>query len=141
MGTDTSETSAPRLRKVSAVDVGLRIGVAEAFLEDADLEPLDALAERLGVFLRLDVVLAGIEPVSPGQYLEEKRVVADVAGYGAGVVDRRLDRHDAGVGDQSVCRLHAVGAAIGRRDADGPALVAAHGHVDLARRDERGAAR
>ena len=57
------------------------------------------------------------------------------------MVDRGLDRHDAGIGDETVRGLHAVAAGIGRRHADRAALVAADRHLDLAGADERRAAR
>ena len=109
-------------------------------VSDADAQPGDAAAERRRVLVDAHVVLARVEPVGAGDHLEQQRVVGDGAGHRPEVVDRRLDRHRAGVGNEAVRRLHAVDAAERSRHADRAALVAADRHLDLARADERGAA-
>ena len=111
--------------------------MAEAFSHDADPEPLHALSERLGIGSGSRRVLSGVEPVGAGDHLEEQRIVGDRGRHGPRVIEGQLDRHDAGVRDQTVRRLHAVDAAEGGGNADRAALITADGHVDLAGRDER----
>src|SRR5579872_4972494 len=57
------------------------------------------------------------------------------------MVERELDRHDAGIWNQAVRRLHADRSATCRRNSDRAALVAANRHVDFAGCHERRAAR
>ena len=85
-------------------------------------------------------MLARVESIRAGEHFEHQRVVGDVGGHRASVVDGHFDRHHAGVGHESPGRLHAVDAAIGGRHADRTALVAADRQIDLAGRDERCAA-
>src|SRR6185312_2502234 len=111
------------------------------FLDDADLHALDALAKRLGIFLHLGSLDAGIVTVVSGNHLEQQRIVRHVRGHRAGVVDEYLDRHDAGIGHESPGRLHAVGSTERRRHADRATLVAADRHVDFTECDDHAAAR
>ena len=120
--------------------VGLR--PAKTFLDDADLQAAHAALHQLAVGLGVAAgVLARVQAVGAGQHFEHQRVVGHGGRHRAGVVERQLDRHHAGVGHQAVGRLHAVDAAVGRRHPDRAALVAADREVDLAGRDQRCAAR
>jgi hypothetical protein len=49
-----------------------------------------------------------------------------------GMIERDLDRHNAGIGDETMRRLHPIDAAVRRRHANRTALVTADCHVDLA---------
>ena len=123
------------------VDHLLRLRMAEAFLDHADLEACGAAAQRLGVGVDRAAHLPRVEPVGTGDDLQHQGVVGHRGRHRAGVIERELDRHDAGVGHQAPGRLHADDAAIGRRHADRAALVAADRHVGLAGDDDGGAAR
>ena len=116
--------------------------MAEALLDHADLQALAPLPSALRVGLGRHAVLARVEAVGPRQHLEQERVVGDRGRHRAGVVERQLDRHDAGVGHQAVGRLQAVDAAVGRRacGSSRPGRRPAPS-ADLARGDHRGAAR
>jgi len=114
------------------VDVCLRVRVAEAFLHDGDLHAARVARQRVRAGGGLDVHLARIEAVGPGQHLEQPRVVGHRRRHGARVIERHLDGEDAGVGDEAVRGLQSVHATVGSRDADRATLVAADGHLDLA---------
>ena len=104
-------------------------------------KPLTPLAQRLGVFVDArHLMLARVEPVRPGDHLQQQRVVGDVRGHRPGGVDGDLQRPDAGVGHEPEGRLHADDAAVARRDADRAGLVAADRHRHVAGGDQRGAA-
>ena len=132
---------AMRRRLHLGVDVGLGIGMAEAFLHHADAQALGAAVERLHVVADLDVALARVEPVRSGDDLEQQRVVGDGRGHRPGDVDRDFERRDARIGHEPEGRLEADDAAMVRRDADRACLIAADRHLDLAGRDQRGRAR
>jgi len=125
----------------AGVDVLLRVVMSEAFLDEADPEAVDAPPERLGVGRGPRRVLTRIEAVGAGEHLEQQCIVGHGRGHRPGVVERQLDRHDARVGHEAVRGLHAVDAAIRRRNADRAALIAADRHVHFAGGHERGRAR
>ena len=87
VGTDTSSTDRAQfckaLRGVAhmCIDVRLRVGMPEAFLEHADAQTLDAVVERIGVAAGLNAALARIEPVRSGDDFKQQRVVAYVCGH------------------------------------------------------------
>ena len=56
--------------------------MAEAFLQDADAQAVDAAIESLHVVADLDVALARIEAVGTGDDLEQQRIVGTVAVIG-----------------------------------------------------------
>ena len=87
---------------------------AESLRHQADAHAGDTAADagRIAVFLDLHVVLARIEPVSAGNHFQEQRVVGDRRCHRTGMIDGRLDRHDAGIRYETVRRLHAVAAGI-----------------------------
>ena len=115
--------------------------MTESLLHDADLETVDALAEGLRVRSRERRVLPRVEAVGPGDYFQEQSVVCHGGGHRPGVVERQLNRHDPGVRDKPMGRLHAVDAAEGGRNAYGSALIATECHIHLAGGHERGGPR
>ena len=137
-----AETLQPLGRRADAlVHRRLRARLLKAFPEHADLQALDAAAQRLGVFLDFRRLDARVVAVVASEHFEQQRIVGDTRRHRPGVVDEHLDRHDAGIGHEPPGRLHAVGAAERRRHADRAALVAADRHVDFAERDHDAAAR
>jgi hypothetical protein len=52
------------------IDVGFRIGMAEAFLDHGDAHSLNAARECLGVAARRYAALARVEAVRPGDDLQ-----------------------------------------------------------------------
>ena len=117
-----------------AVDVRLRrAGPAEPLPDDPDAETPGVAGEGAGIGVRADRRrLARIEAVRTRDRLEKERAVGGRAGDGPGVVQRELDREDPGVGHEPVGGLEPHRPAIGARNPDRPALVAAERHVDLA---------
>ena len=55
--------------------------MAEAFLDHADAQALDAAAAGRGVARGLHAALAGVDAVRPGDDFEQQRVVAHVGGH------------------------------------------------------------
>ena len=123
------------------VHVRLRDGMAEALLHHRDAKAPCAPPHRRDVVVHPRVVLARVESVLPRDRLQHDGVVEHAPRHRPGVVDGRLDGHDAGVGDEPVGRLHPVAPAVRRRDPDRAALVAADGHVHEAAADQRAGAR
>ena len=114
------------------VDVRLRVRMAKAFLHDGDLHASHVPGQGVRVGRRLHVDLARIEPVGPGQHLEQHRVVGDRRRHRPRVIEGVLDGKHARVRHEAVRGLHAVDPAVGGRDPDRSALIATDGHVDVA---------
>ena len=124
----------------AAVDVRLRVGMAEAFAENSHAQAFDSAVERLGIAARCDAALARVDAVGPGDHFQQQGVVAHVGGHRAAGVERDLERRNPGVGHQPVGRLQSDDAAMAGGDADRAGLVAADRHVDVAGGDQGGAA-
>ncbi len=122
------------------VDIGLgEAGQLEALAQHADAQALGPAVEAIDVRRDLHADLARVEPVLAGEDLEHERAVGDRPRHRPDVVDRQLDREDAGVGDEPVGRLVPAAPAPRRGQADRAALVAAERHVGLAGDDDHGA--
>ena len=76
------------------------VELLESLFNDGDLHAFDIFAERFGVAREPKVTLAWVESVDASDNLEQQRIVGDARGHRAAVVDRRLDRHDTGIGHQ-----------------------------------------
>jgi hypothetical protein len=76
------------------------------------------------------LALPGVVLVLAGDRLQQRRQIGRRPGHRAAVVEGLVDPGHADVGHETVCRLQAEHAAPGGGGADGPALVAADGHVD-----------
>ena len=146
MGRWTVLTSAPspskRLSAASHPLVHDRLALRplEAFREAGDSEAAHAALQGRHVVGRIDIGLARIDAVGPGHRLEQPRHVLQVGRHWPGVIEGELDGGDARVRHEAEGGLHAVEAAPRGRDAQRATLIGAHGHVDRARRDQRGAA-
>ena len=119
------------------IDVAFAVGQVEALLDHADPQAGHASSQGVGVAVDSGGVLPRIEAVFAGDHFEQQGVIGHVVGHRAGVIDGRLDGHDARVRHQAMGGLHAITAAKGRRNTDRAALVAANGHVDLFRAHQR----
>ena len=124
-------------RSCSRPDFGVRcrhgVGPTKTFLDNTDAQAFDALLHDFRVvFGMLLGVLAGVQTIGAGNDFQHDRVVRDIACHGSGVVDGEFNRHDAGIGHQTVRGFHAVHAAVRRGHANGAALVATDGQVDFA---------
>ena len=118
--------------------------MAEALLEHADAEPGDAAADRVREPAGHLVVerrrLPWVEPVGPGEHVEEQGRVGDRARHRAEVVERHLERECARVRDEPVRRLQPDDPRPRARAADRAALVTADREIDLPVGEERAAA-
>ena len=81
------------------IDIGFRIGMAETFLDHGDAHALYAAVECLCVAAGRNATLARIEPVRPGDHLQQQCVVAHVRGHRPGGIDRDFEEPDAGIGN------------------------------------------
>lgn len=75
--------------------------------------------------------LTRVHSVGPGDDLQQQRVVGHAGSDRPEVIDGHLQRHGAGVGDQTKGGLHAVDATVGCRNPHRTALVAPQGQVYL----------
>ena len=115
--------------------------MAEAFLDHADAQALDAAVERIGVSPRLTPRWRKSMPSGPAMTSSSSALSRTFAVIGPAVIEGDLERRDPGIGHEAEGRLEADDAAMARRDADRAGLVAADRHVDIAGGDQRGAAR
>lgn len=107
--------------------------LTEALLEHGDLEALHVAFERRHVVLGLHGRrLTRIETIDTGDRGQQAGEVFHGPGHRAAMIERHLDRYDAGIGHEAVGRLKAIGAAPGGRNADRATLIAAKRHVDIA---------
>ena len=123
------------------VDVGFRVGVAKTLLDHGDAQAVDVSRKCVRVAGCSNAALARVEPIGPSDHFQEQRVVGHVRGHRPAGVDGDLEQRNAGIGHEPKSRLEADDPAMARRDANRAGLVAADRHVDLARSDERRAAR
>jgi hypothetical protein len=119
------------------IDIGMRAVLAETFLDHANFQTGDALADGLGIGVDLQPALAGIVAVFARHDLQEKRVLRSRRRQRPGVIDGRVHAHYAGIGHKPPGRLDADDTGERGSNPDRAGLIAAGGHVDLARSDQR----
>jgi len=115
------------------INLRQRLGVAKAVLDNRDFQPCRTASQSLAIGpVDGATVLPRIEAVRAREHFQEERIVLNRRGHRTGMVERQFDRHDPGIGHQTVCRLEPVNPAKRCRDPDRAALVATQGHGHLA---------
>ena len=70
-------------------------------------EAFDPLPDRFGIGIDLEVALSRVVPVLAGHHFQKQRILCSRRCERAGVIDRRVHAHDAGVRHQAPGRLDA----------------------------------
>ena len=78
---------------------------AESFGHDGDAEAVGAFIEGIGISVHTRDPLTGIETVFTGKRLQKQRIIGNIGSHRPGMIYRRFDTHDPGIGHQAKGRF------------------------------------